>query len=1436
MTESIQLPHQRKLRGEENYINWTKDLADILASRGLLDHIIKEKAEAMDQDDEKWTQKDAKSKLLIKDTLDTQALSLVMDQPTALAMYNHLRKYYQSDGFNLGFNYIVSMNRFQYEDYSNIKDYIIHFNTLMIKLKEANLDLKPRHYIINFIAGLTNSFPQWAERQRSNSRLSATAPTLAQLQEDITDESLHRAEGTADDHVALYGQSKQKQGSRTSRTNKNQQRKYCNHCQKQGHLKEDCWILHPEKKKDFPKNQRKARAKGKQDQNEDQMVATAISGMISQINPTNTMYGHWLFDTGASNHICNNVNLFTSYEPNKNTLPCITTANGIVSPSGKGEVKLRVSKEDGSSHNIVLKDVIHLPSSPINLFSGTAINKYALYYCGKTNTIRYNNNDKEGLALTRSNNLLYIKLGDEGLERQQDQQAFPAIIKPTLSVWHRRLGHLGYENVKRTATMTTGIELDEREDTPEFCRPCVMSKSMRTVSRKPQERATNTFDLIHLDVLGPITPIGYNGHRWALFLTDDHARYRWGYTFKEKGEAYSTIVNFITMAQTQYNKTIRRFRMDGGKEFGGTKLLNILINKGIQLEVTAPYTPEQDGVAERFNRTLLEKVRSLVEDKSIPQTLWPEFLIGMIHIINRTATTTVHQMTPFQAFESSNKGTNCPPPSISHLRVLGCKAYVHIQKERRVSGEKLNPRAEQGTLVGFEGTSIYRIWLPNRNGITRSSTVVFDESDTPTTPEDANPTELHIEPPIPEEINSERIQQTNTEPEDRGVEEEEEENSLQQQTPDVENEQHTQLYTDPATESETAPRRRGRPRGTNYRPRPVERDYSAEPSEEEQQTELDTQQPVVIVEKRNRGRPKGSKNKLLDGIDQPGSFDMSQGSSTRTTRQYRTRSQHDQSNFLSISDEPELPSSIQAYIAEINKDVEEPATYSQAVKGPHALLWQKAMEEEMDSLKRNNTWKVIKPTEHHKVLKGKWVYKIKRDQDGQVNRHKARWVVKGFEQRYGLDYDQTFAGVAKGMAYKTIFALAAHNNWEIEQMDVVTAFLQGTIDTDIYVELPHGFESKGKACKLLKALYGLKQSPRLWQTKLQEVLGTAGYYPLHTDHCVYHSKDSGIILITYVDDFLLVGPDKTKIQLLKDFLNSRFNMKDLGACSHFLGIRITRDRKERTIHLTQDTYILKVLNSFQMENCKPVASPLECGSLNQLVPYDSIATEKELKQYQSAIGCLMYAMIQTRPDLAFSVSALSRFSHNPGPAHWNAVQRVFRYLSKTRNLGITYKGQPGQLVNIHGYSDADYAGDISTRKSTTGFVFFMADGPISWKSARQAAVTLSTTEAEYYGYTSASKEAKWLRNLLQELGYTGEDLQPMVIHGDNQSAMKWSENPEQHQRSKHVDIQYHYVRGEVAKGSVALQYTPTAEMAADGLTKPLTAQKHHGFLEQLRMI
>jgi hypothetical protein len=315
------------------------------------------------------------------------------------------------------------------------------------------------------------------------------------------------------------------------------------------------------------------------------------------------------------------------------------------------------------------------------------------------------------------------------------------------------------------------------------------------------------------------------------------------------------------------------------------------------------------------------------------------------------------------------------------------------------------------------------------------------------------------------------------------------------------------------------------------------------------------------------------------------------------------------------------------------------------------------MDEEVDALIKNKTWKQVKrphPNLGIRVLRGKWVYKLKRKIDNTIARFKARWVVKGDEQLYGIDYDQTFAGVAKTQAWKIILALAAIKDLEIEQMDAITAFLQGESDATIYVELPVGYRGEGDYVSLLlRALYGLKQSPRLWQEKLRKELEKLGYKPMEADHCIYTTNAGlqGIIIITYVDDFLLIGPNIQEIKALKAQLSKVFSMKDLGPCSMFLGVQLIRDRKNRTIHLTQERYAEKVLYAFGLQDAKPVFTPMEVGALKQMFPYDGEATIMEITRYQSGVGSLMYPMTQSRPDLSVTVSILSRFSHNPSPFH-----------------------------------------------------------------------------------------------------------------------------------------------------------------------------------------
>ena len=512
-------------------------------------------------------------------------------------------------------------------------------------------------------------------------------------------------------------------------------------------------------------------------------------------------------------------------------------------------------------------------------------------------------------------------------------------------------------------------------------------------------------------------------------------------------------------------------------------------------------------------------------------------------------------------------------------------------------------------------------------------------------------------------------------------------------------------------------------------------------------------------------------------------------------------------------------------------EVYEPKTYEDAVKGnSDAKKWQEAMKDEYRSLMENKTWILVPGCPPgRKALRGKWVYTLKRGPAGEITRYKARWVVRGFEQREGVDYNETFASVVKPMSYKAIFAIAAANDWDLEQMDVKTAFLYGAVEEEIYVELPQGFRKKKGICRLLKALYGLKQSPRVWYTTFADYMDELGLEPVDADYSVFIHHKTGTLVALYVDDVLVTGPSKIEIQRVKDALNQRFHMTDLGPCSYYLGMTVNRDRQNRIIRLGQEAYIERFLKQHGMWDCNSIATPMETSS--KLMPAEDgyEAPAEYRKKYQSAVGSLMYAMLGTRPDIAYAVSVVSRFSSNPTKTHVGAVKRIFRYLRSTVHWQLTYQGA---LDDLTGYTDSDWAGDQATRRSTAGYVFHMGSAAISWQSKRQATVALSTCEAEYMGETQATKEAIWLNTFLAQIK-RDKPSKPVVIYGDNQGAIALAKNPQFHGRTKHIDIAHHFVREKVADRSVDLRYVPTDRQVADGLTKALPRDKFEAFRKLL---
>lgn len=526
------------------------------------------------------------------------------------------------------------------------------------------------------------------------------------------------------------------------------------------------------------------------------------------------------------------------------------------------------------------------------------------------------------------------------------------------------------------------------------------------------------------------------------------------------------------------------------------------------------------------------------------------------------------------------------------------------------------------------------------------------------------------------------------------------------------------------------------------------------------------------------------------------------------------------------------PLALYAMVAQAaNTEPYEPKTYKEATANNSSRKqWKGGMTEEFESLEENDTWALVDLPHGRTALRGRWVYTLKRGPNGEVTRYKARWVVRGFEQREGLDYNETFASVVKPMSYKAIFALAAAEDWDLEQMDVKTAFLYGDVEEEIYVEQPTGFASEKyprRVCKLNKALYGLKQSPRVWYNTFADYMREIGLVPIDADYSVFTDPDTGTIVALYVDDVLVTGPSRPDIQRIKDALNAKFKMSDLGPCSYYLGMTVTRDRTNRTLRLGQSAYIERFLRHHGMWESKPQSTPMETSARPLPAEDGYTASAELLKTYQSAVGSLMYAMLGTRPDIAFAVSVVSRYSSNPTEAHYAAVKRIFRYLRATIHWHLTYKGP---LQDLIGYTDSDWAGDHDTRRSTSGYIYNLGSGAISWSSKRQATVALSTCEAEYIGQTQAAKEAIWLRGLLSQIRPNGP-LQTVIIFGDNQGAIALAKNPQHHGRVKHIDIQHHWVRGQIADGNVDLKYISTDKQVADGLTKALCRDKFELFRE-----
>jgi hypothetical protein len=529
--------------------------------------------------------------------------------------------------------------------------------------------------------------------------------------------------------------------------------------------------------------------------------------------------------------------------------------------------------------------------------------------------------------------------------------------------------------------------------------------------------------------------------------------------------------------------------------------------------------------------------------------------------------------------------------------------------------------------------------------------------------------------------------------------------------------------------------------------------------------------------------------------------------------------------------------------------LQEPQTYKQAIVSGEAPLWAESMKAELAALRAQNVLQLVPIPKKVKLLNTRWVYKIKLDEHNKPVKYKSRLVVKGFMQQKGINYNETFAPVAKFKSIKMLLALAATHDLELHQIDFDTAFLNATLEEDVYISVPDGYDATdgvstvGMCFKLKKALYGLKQAPQAWNSTVHEKLVALGYRNTTADPCVYFKYNKQckwpIILCLYVDDAVVAFEKSLQSIWYRDksAIASVYPIKDIGNVQWVLNMGVTRDRVAGTITLDQAAYIHKLLEEHNMLEVRSAVNPYTGAELTdaQELEKDVLLTPELHSKYRTIVGQVSYAANVTRVDVAWITNVLSRYVSCPRYRHLNAAKHLLRYLAGTATLGLLFKrnatgSATATPYTITAYSDADWAADKNDRRSTTGAVVLFNGNVISWMSKKQPTVALSSTESEYMAITKCAQEVAWYQTWVKEIFSTTVTA---LLFTDNKSAQHLCKNDGYHQRTKHIDIRHHWIRERVTAQQIAVDWVPTTEQLADILTKGLPTRLYVTLRDQL---
>lgn len=1006
----------------------------------------------------------------------------------------------------------------------------------------------------------------------------------------------------------------------------------------------------------------------------------------------------WFVDSGASSHICNDISKFLNL--NESIKEQIIVASGeILQSEGRGKAQMVVPM-GANSRIIPMYEVMYVPKAQCNLLSVKKLTTKGFKVCFELNKCEIVL-DGEIIATANVCGDLY-KIKEEQIYTVREKSPSLHNDVSCIHEWHKKLAHRNLNDIKKMKEY--GLKIKDCECT-DICEFCIRGKmSRKTFPKKASDSTNAAFDIVVSDVCGPMQEESVGGSRYFLTFIDVHSRFCEIFFIKQKSEVATKLIEYVERVKTKFGTKPKVIRSDRGSEYTCTEVQSYLRKEGIKFQCTVGYAPEQNGIAERKNRSLVEGARTILFEAELTKCWWAEAVHTVNYIHNRVITSATKK-TPYEMYFNEK-------PRMTEFHAFGCEVYAMIPKEKR---RKLDEKALKLRFVGYDEQSKgFRLANVSTRKVVISREVNFMD------------------------VKSKNIEKN---PDNFTIYELEDE--------------YDEIYEDPADNIDDE----------------IEDYHSIVDENDISDSEDEVNEEIIPVRRTTR---------------------INAGS---------------------------MPEKFNDYVLSASENKFEPTSFKDAMKRSDKNEWQKAMNDELNSIAENKTWNLVDLPAGRTAIGAKWVFKKKFDNSGNVTRYKARLVAQGFNQKFGTDYDEVFAPVARSTTFRMLLSVAAKKKYIVKHYDIKTAFLYGKLEEEIFMKQPPGFEKGNQVCKLNKSLYGLKQAARQWNNEINRVLMSIGCSQSETDKCLYIFKngDETAYIIIHVDDLLIAGSELKIIQFIVKQIQREFEIKDLGEVKQFLGIDIIKEENGNYL-IGQSMYIDKVVEAAGQRDAKVSSIPIDVG-------YDKLQNDDKLNdnsEYRKLIGMLLYISTNTRPDIAASVSILSQKVSCPTKLDLNEVKRVCRYLKGTRNMKLKVSDIESELV-VTAFSDANWAENRIDRKSNSGYICMIGKGTISWCCRKQSCVSLSSTEAEYMALAETCQEVIWLRKICSD--FSIDNKKPTMINEDNQSCMKMVDCQKFSNRTKHVDTKYHFIHDLKEQGVIDLEYCPTEENTADMLTKPLSRIK-----------